>query len=221
MRYQAVFFDLDGTLVDSARDLYLAVCEAVNALGKPQPEETQIRDWVGNGTEVLMKRALTLSMHDEPEAALLAEAMPLFDAAYHRFLGEASCVFEGGKKLLEQLKVTKIPLAIITNKPNEFTQSLLKKLGIHHYFDVIIGGDSVENRKPAPDALLLAAKTLNVDVGQCLMIGDSSHDIAAARNANASIIAVSYGYNHGENIADSKPDHVVDSLNSISTLLDL
>lgn len=210
-KYRAVFFDLDGTLIDSAQDLFFAVCEMSKELDIKQPELSNIKNWIGNGTLKLVERSLKYSNGQQPSEKELKQAFTSFSNAYRECVGEYSMLFPGVHKLLVKLLASNIKLACITNKPLEFTEFLLQQNMISQFFSVICAGDNVKFRKPDAWPLLHASRLLGVPIDDCLMVGDSQHDIQAARNAGCHVLAVSYGYNHGENIKDSNPDGTVDS----------
>ncbi|MFO1349234.1 MAG: phosphoglycolate phosphatase [Gammaproteobacteria bacterium] len=215
---RAILFDLDGTLVDSAPDLAVAVNAMLAALGLPARSEADVRRWVGNGAEVLIRRALSGSMDGAASAGLVAAAQPLFQAAYGDKLCVHSRVYPGVVESLEALTRLRLPLACVTNKPSAFTLPLLRTLGIADYFQCVIGGDEAP-KKPAPDALLIAARRLGVDIGWTLMVGDSANDVRAARNAGCPVVCVPYGYNHGLDIRGAHPDAVIGSLADLPPLL--
>ncbi|WP_426415892.1 phosphoglycolate phosphatase [Aestuariirhabdus sp. LZHN29] len=207
----AVIFDLDGTLVDSVPDLHCAVQTLQQQLGLALSQESEVRLWVGNGAAKLVQRALAASAGDDADE-LFPRAMELFMAAYGRSNGEQARLYDGAQVLLQALAAAGVPLALVTNKPLAFTQPLLEALDIGHCFSVILGGDSLPQKKPDPAPLLAAVARLGLPVRTCLMVGDSINDLLAARAAGMPIACVSYGYNHGEPIALSHPDLLVDSL---------
>ncbi|MBB3143478.1 phosphoglycolate phosphatase [Halomonas organivorans] len=207
-----VVFDLDGTLVDSVPDLAAAVDTALADLALPMPGEAKVRDWVGNGSRILMERALEDALGEAPAAAFL-------DTAHERFLsryGEAPCertrLYSGVGEALAGLAASGRRLALVTNKPAAFIAPILRATGIERYFGMCLGGDSLPRRKPDPLPLMHVAKHFDVAPAHCLMVGDSRHDIAAGRAAGFRTLAVPYGYNHGEPVAASRPDEVVESL---------
>lgn len=216
---QAIFFDLDGTLVDSVPDLTFAIDAMLKQLHLPLAGEDRVRNWVGNGADALIKHALTYGLNvtsaDESIDGYFAQARPLFFAGYEKNLSQRSAVYAGVIATLVSLQEKKIPLALITNKPIEFTLPLLKHLCLYEYFDVIIGGDSLAHKKPHPLPLEHAAQSLKKPIKCCLMVGDSRSDIQSARRAGCPVLAVSYGYNHGEPIENEQPDWVCNNLSDI------
>lgn len=215
---QALLFDLDGTLVDSVPDLAVAVEATLQALGFAPAGEHRVRQWVGNGARRLMQCALAHSLdiaEGQLPAASLDQAHRLFLQHYRHSNGAASTVYPGVIDSLRRWQQQQRPMAIVTNKPLPFVPQLLAGLGLDGFFSVLVGGECTATKKPSPEPLLYACAQLQVDPGRCLMVGDSRNDVLAARAAQMPVVAVSYGYNHGEPIAAAKPDWLVDSLAAI------
>ncbi len=216
----AIFFDLDGTLVDSVPDLTAALNVMLQQLGLPGREEAQVRTWVGNGMDNLIRRALVGEMDgSQADPALFARAKPLYKVAYADHISVYSALYPGAHEGLVALHATGIPMACVTNKPAEFALPLLDKLGISEFFTTVVGGECTPHPKPAPDALHLCAERLGISITQGLMVGDSLNDVGAARNAGCPVVCVPYGYNHGYDIRDAQPDAVIDSIADLPTLL--
>jgi phosphoglycolate phosphatase len=216
---KAVLIDLDGTLVDSVPDLANAIDQMMLQLAMPARGVDAVTQWIGNGADRLVKRALVNSMEGEPSEALLQKALPLFEVAYAANNGKHSYLYDGVEVGLNYLKQQGYRLGCVTNKPIAFTLPLLEAMGIADFFDLTIGGDQVERIKPDPQPLLMAAEKLRVDPKQAVMLGDSVSDVMAARAAGMPIICVSYGYNHGQDIRSHDPDAVIDSLAQLKTLI--
>ena len=216
---KAVLIDLDGTLVDSVPDLANAIDQMMLQLAMPARGIDAVTQWIGNGADRLVKRALVNSMEGEPSEALLQKALPLFEVAYAANNGKYSYLYDGVEVGLNYLHQQGYRLGCVTNKPIAFTLPLLEAMGIADFFDVTIGGDQVERIKPDPQPLLMAAEELRVDPKQAVMLGDSVSDVMAARAAGMPIICVSYGYNHGQDIRSHDPDAVIDSLAQLKTLI--
>ncbi|WP_250655356.1 phosphoglycolate phosphatase [Alkalimarinus coralli] len=209
-----VMFDLDGTLVDSIPDLAAAIDHMLHHLDRTAAGEDKVRLWVGNGASTLVKRALADSMGttdlDSIPDDIYEEGFRHFLIQYHKVNGNNSVLYPGVIEILNKLAADECILAIVTNKPGRFTEQLLDKLGIH--FNYVISGDTLENKKPAPDQLVYCMQEANCSAAESVMIGDSKSDVMAARTAGVPVICVSYGYNHGESIHDTSPDAVIDSL---------
>jgi len=216
-----LLFDLDGTLVDSAPDLALALNRTLRDLNKDEFDQQTIRGWVGNGAKVLVQRGLSgsASINTQLDAALIEDALTIFLAHYQQCLCVDSVLYSDVKKGLFALKSSGYRLAIITNKPAIFIQPILDGLGIDNVFELLIGGDTLAETKPDPAPLNYALAQLNVTAQQCLMIGDSKNDILAAKAANIDSIGLTYGYNYGEDIALYQPQWCFDTFKELLTLL--
>jgi len=219
-RPEMVLIDVDGTLVDSVPDLAFCVDAMMNQLGMLEHGEQRVRHWVGNGVERLVKRALINQLDGEPDEALFAKALPVFEALYRENTSERSCLYPGVQQALDFLQTTGVRIGCVTNKASQFTLPLLQDLGIRDYFEIVICGDMVERKKPDPMPLLQAAEQLQTEPQASMMLGDSMSDVKAARAAGFQIVCMSYGYNHGEDIRDYNPDAVVDSMAEIKDIID-
>jgi len=212
-------FDLDGTLVDSAPDLAAAVDCTLEQLGRKPAGIEQVRQWVGHGSPILMRRALAGKTDWEPASAaddaLFDDAMTLFFNNYRRSNGQHAAVYPGVEVCLETLNGRGCRMAVVTNKPEQFVAPLLKQLGLEHYFTLVVGGDTLSTKKPDPAQLLYAMDTLQGSRGTTVMVGDSAADVSAARSAGIPCVAVTYGYNFGRSVQALGADAVVDSLSEL------
>jgi len=214
-----VMIDVDGTLVDSVPDLAYCVDQMMVSLDMPLRGENTVRHWVGNGVPKLVERALTGKLDGSPSKEAFDKAYPIFLDLYAQNSSVRSTLYEGVLEGLEYLKSENYLLGCVTNKAEQFTLPLLKSLGIIDYFGVVISGDTLERKKPDPMPLIHSADFFNVKPNECLMLGDSVSDVKAARAANFQIICMSYGYNHGNNIADENPDLVIDTMKQLRDYL--
>jgi phosphoglycolate phosphatase len=217
---QMILIDVDGTLVDSVPDLAYCVDELMKQLGRPVHGEAKVRTWVGNGVERLCRRALIGQLDGEPSDAEFEQAYPIFLELYAENTSKRSHLYPGVREGLDYLKAAGFRLGCVTNKVAQFTLPLLRDLGIHDDFEVIVCGDTLPVKKPDPRPLLHAAEQLGVTPEQSLMLGDSMSDVKAARAAGFQIVCMSYGYNHGVDIRDSNPDAVIDSMLELKGLLE-
>lgn len=213
----AIFFDLDGTLVDSAIDISLALASAFTKLGLAAHKEAKVRTWIGNGIDKLLHRALTDSFDGIADDESFQKLRSVFFVEYERQSGYESTLYSNVETVLKTLSTKKIPMVCITNKNRCFTIPLLEKLGIAEYFQLIIGGDDVTNKKPHPESLNYAANYLKVDKNKCLMIGDSKNDVLAANQAGVDIICVDYGYAQGENLEELNIKSLISDFSEILT----
>ena len=219
-RPEMILIDVDGTLVDSVPDLAFCVDSMMAQLGRAPRGEALVRDWVGNGVERLVRRALTGQLQGEPDEADFERAYPIFLSLYAENTSKRSLLYPGVREGIELLKAAGYPLGCVTNKAAQFTEPLLRDLDLYDDFSIIISGDTLPEKKPDPAPLLHAAEFFGCDPASALMIGDSVSDVAAARAAGFQIVCMSYGYNHGVDIREAGPDAVIDSLDEIGTLLE-
>ena len=219
MRPRMILIDLDGTLVDSVPDLAFCVDAMLARLGRPPHGEAAVRNWVGNGVERLVRRALIGQLDGEPEAADFDRAYPIFLELYRDNTSQRSRLYPGIREGLDWLKGNRYRLGCVTNKAAQFTEPLLRDLGVRDDFEIVISGDTLPRNKPDPLPLLHAAAHFGVEPAEALMIGDSVSDVKAARAAGFRIFCMTYGYNHGQDIRDFHPDAVMDSLVEVQGLL--
>ena len=219
-RPEMVLIDVDGTLVDSVPDLAFCVDEMMKQIGMPVYGEEVVREWVGNGVERLVRRALIGQLDGEPDEALFEKAYPIFLELYAENTCVRSHLYAGVREGLDYLKRAGYKLGCVTNKAEQFTLPLLKKLGIFEDFAIVVSGDSLAEKKPHPMPLLHAAAFFGVRPTDAMMLGDSVSDVKAARAAGFQIVCMTYGYNHGDNIADAHPDGLLDSMVGLESLLE-
>ncbi|MCQ4318737.1 phosphoglycolate phosphatase [Stutzerimonas stutzeri] len=210
-----VMFDLDGTLMDSVPDLAAAVDKMLMLLGRAPAGIERVRDWVGNGSRVLVRRALAGRLeHDGVGDELADEALALFMQAYSGG-HELTTVYPGVRECLDWLRERDVKLSIITNKPAQFIEPLLEEKGLTGYFQWLVGGDTLPQQKPDPAALLWVMSQAGVAPDASLFVGDSRNDVRAAKAAAVPCVALSYGYNHGEPIGNEEPALVLDDLREL------
>ncbi len=215
-----ILIDVDGTLVDSVPDLAYCVDAMMARLGRPSRGESEVRNWVGNGVERLVRRALTGTLDGEPDEADYERAYPIFLELYQENTSKRSHLYAGIREGLDYLRASGYPLGCVTNKAAQFTEPLLEDLGVRGYFDIVVSGDTLPRKKPDPMPLMHAAAHFGVEPTEALMVGDSVSDVKAARAAGFAIVCMSYGYNHGRDIREAQPDAVLDSLIQIKGLLE-
>ncbi len=163
---KAVVIDLDGTLLNTAPDLAHAAELMMADLGRPCPSLETISTYIGNGVSRLVKRVLTGEMDAEPDAALFARAMPLYQKHYGEHVSLHSRPFDGVVEGLDAFKAMGLHIACITNKAEQFTVPLLKDTGLFDYFELILSGDTLPKRKPDPLPLLHACEVFKVAAGR-------------------------------------------------------
>ena len=214
-----ILIDVDGTLVDSVPDLAFCVDETMKRIGRAPWGEGPVRDWVGNGVERLVKRALVGRLDGEPDAAAFDNALPIFMEIYAQNISKRSLLYPGVLRGLDELQAMGYILGCVTNKAARFTEPLLRDLGVIEYFKIVVSGDTTPKKKPDPLPLFYAAERLGVLPDESLMIGDSVNDVTAARQAGFQVVCVPYGYNHGQDIREAAPDAVIADLSELPALL--
>ncbi|SEL47558.1 phosphoglycolate phosphatase [Pseudoxanthomonas sp. GM95] len=184
-----VIFDLDGTLVDSAPDIAEAVNRTLTDWKLPNYDLAQITNWIGEGSRQLITYAMRAAGSD----AAIDDVMPGFLKHYGDTALDGQA-YPGVEDTLAALHGQGVKLAVCTNKPEQFVRPLLEARGLLHYFDGIVGGDTLPQRKPAPEPLWHLCQQFGVEAKSALMVGDSESDAHAAHNAGVPLVLVRYGY---------------------------
>jgi phosphoglycolate phosphatase len=213
-RARLVVFDLDGTLIDSSRDLAAAVNRALRraAPGAPALPEDVVRTFIGSGARVLITR----SVAEAGLAQSVDEVLALFLEEYRRGLLDATRLYPGTEDALSRLRDRR--LAVLTNKPGDMSRVILEGLGVKGRFFRIYGAGDVEARKPDPAGLRRIAEEAGVDVEEAVMVGDSGIDVRTGRAAGAVTAGVTYGFD-ADSFRDDPPDILVRSLTELADRL--
>lgn len=212
-----IVFDLDGTLIDSARDLCNSVNAALEHMGRPHLSDEIIASFVGNGAPMLVRRSLAVEngvspdeVHDEE----LATAYSFFLAHYREHKLDYTYAYEGVLESLAALKTapngTPRHLAVLTNKPVRPARAICEGLGMGDAFFQVYGGDSFAFKKPDPLGLRTLMREAGAEPHETVMIGDSKVDVLTARNAGAWSMGCQFGFGP-QNLMEEPPDVVVDS----------
>ncbi|AOA59539.1 phosphoglycolate phosphatase [Acinetobacter larvae] len=209
-----ILFDLDGTLVDSASDLYRAMNLSLARLHLPSVTEAQVRVWVGKGSKVFCESVLAY-LKGTVDAVLLEQLLATFLDIYNAEPCIDTQPFAGVQEFLHAMQQQGKILLCVTNKPEIPARKILQQLGLIHYFADVVGGDRFAVRKPDPKPLLFCMEKYQVQPAATLMVGDSSNDVEAARRAGVDCIVLSYGYNHGEDIRLCQPQWILDQLTEL------
>jgi phosphoglycolate phosphatase len=214
---EAVAFDLDGTLIDTAPDLGSAANMMLVMLGgRPLPDQ-QVPALIGAGIDEFVKRVLTLS-GATPDRTLESTAALLFRSLYGQRLFEHSRIYPGVVNALRSLRAGAHTLYCVTNKESKFAEALLEFSGLRDFFSAVLCADRAEDRKPSPNLLRAACAHAAVEPAKMLCVGDSRADIGAAHAAGCRVVAVDYGYHSGPPLAELRPDAVVSNLEEILKL---
>jgi len=198
MNVSGVFFDLDGTLADTAPDLAAATNQLLLNHGQPALPHAQLRPFVSGGSPALIKIAFGLTPKDQGFESLKQEFLDIYEKAY---LVETK-LFKGIEESLTFLEQKQIPWGIVTNKPAYLANPLLKDMGLFSRASVVIGGDTYPVKKPDPFPLIEACKLSETVIATSIYVGDDERDILAARAANMPSVCAEWGY-----LANQDPSH--------------
>ena len=212
-----LIFDFDGTLIDSVPDLAAGINGMMNKLGRDPYPLDKVRDWVGNGSRLLVERALVgaVDVGDGLPASEIDAAEEIFFKAYAQQSGKETVAYPNVDSGLKQLTDAGFTLALVTNKPIRFVPKILASFGWDGLFAEVLGGDSLPTKKPDPAPLLHVCEQIGVSPEQAVMIGDSKNDILAGQNAGMATLGLSYGYNYGQDIRDYHPTAAFDSFQDL------
>ena len=214
---RAVLIDLDGTLVDTAPDIFAAVSHMLMEWGvAPLPFDT-VRGFIGNGVPALVRRVLAASSTTGVDEQA---ALALFRRHYQDTNGRYGTVFPGVREGLQGLRQAGYRLGCVTNKPQVLTAALLDRHDLARWFDVVVAGDTLGRMKPDPGPLLHACRALRADPAGCVLVGDSAVDVAAARAARMAVYIVRYGYPGAGGHEGMECDGVIDWIGEIQAILD-
>ncbi len=220
MNKQLLIFDFDGTLIDSVPDLADATNAMLTTLGRDTYPIETIRNWIGNGSRMLVERALVGDV-TVPEGALTQaeanHAEQIFFEAYKKLSGSKTIAYPNVDEGLKKLHAAGYTLALVTNKPIRFVPKILESFGWQDLFSEVMGGDSLPVKKPDPAPLLHVCDVLNISVAQSVMIGDSRNDMLAGQSANMDTLGLSYGYNYGQDIRELNPTEAFDNFADLVT----
>jgi phosphoglycolate phosphatase len=214
-RIRAVILDLDGTLVDSAGEIAAALNTTLFELGLPSLPIARVEAFIGRGVRPLVERALAeLGVRHD-----IDEAVNRFESHYAKVVGTYAELYAGVLPGLEQLHAAGIPMAVVTNKPREFTLKLLERLEVDRFFTAVVAGDDGHRRKPDGDMLIAACACMGTRASASLMLGDSDNDVLAARAAGCPVWCVPYGYNEGRPADSLACDRIVPSVEAAARLV--
>ena len=217
-RGRAAIFDLDGTLADTAPDLVLAANDLLEELDLPPLDLPSTRNTAGMGGRALLRLGHERGGRPAPTGAAMEAMYERYLAVYERGIDRSTCLFDGVAETLDRLASAGWRLGVCTNKPEAPARLLLDRLGIAARFRCILGGDSLPVRKPDPLHLRRVIEGVGGRVEQSVLVGDSSVDLGAARNAGVACVLMSYGY-ASTPVGELGADAVLDSFAGLVTLL--
>ena len=216
---RAAIIDLDGTMVDTAPDFQAAINRMRAELDLAPLDLETIKEFVGKGSENLMRRVLGTDFGAEDVERRFGQALQRYQYHYAEINGLHSQVYPEVHVGLAAMQARGLSLACVTNKPIAFARPLLEKTGLLPFFEVIYGGDSLPRKKPDPLPMLTVCRDFGVAPREAVAIGDSSNDAEAARAAGCRSLTVPYGYNHGQPVQSIATDGIVGSLRIAADLI--
>jgi phosphoglycolate phosphatase len=221
--FQFILFDFDGTLIDSVPEIALALDALLAEYGRSPVGADQVRLMVGDGAARLVEQGFLATGGALP-AGDQAAAVRRYLEIYASVPADVNCLYPGVVATLQQLAGQGCRMGLCTNKPEAISRQLLRSLGLAELLPVVIGGDTLRQRKPAPEPLWLALRQLGGTVDQAVMVGDNGNDVQSARAAGLPVIAVSYGYPRmppaqlGADLLIDRFDQLPEALQSLAAL---
>lgn len=218
-RYDLVLFDLDGTLIETAPEITDAVNDTLQVFDRPALSEQQVNDWICHGTRELLVQALAFT--DGTTAAAIrhsgsfARIERSFAVHYQKRCGTRSRLYPQVRETLQALRVRGVKLAVVTNKESRYTRTVLEAHQMLSLLDRVVSGDTLPQKKPDPMGVHDCLHHFRIRGDRTLFVGDSSIDVATARNAGVAVWALPHGYNMGQPIAAAHPDRVIADLSAL------
>jgi phosphoglycolate phosphatase len=213
MPFDLLMFDLDGTLIETAPEICDAVNDTFKVFAMPTVEQAQVDRWIGHGTRELLIQALAFVGQTTAENIRASDTLAViaaeFDTHYQKRCGTRSHLYPHVREVLQQLRQRGARLAVVTNKEGRYTKTVLAAHQLEPLFDRVISGDSLRTKKPDPAGIQSCLDQFQVPATRALFVGDSSIDVATARNAGVWVWALPYGYNMGQPIESCDPDRVI------------
>lgn len=219
-RFDLIIFDLDGTLIETAPEIADAVNDTLEAFDRPPVSQQQVNDWIGHGTRELLISALALADQTTTDLVRSSSSFPRIEAAftvhYQKRCGTRSHLYPHVRETLQALRAAGVKLAVVTNKERRYTRAVLEAHKLTALFDRIISGDTLPLKKPDPMGVHDCLHHFRIRGERALFVGDSSIDIATARNAGVAVWAMPYGYNMGQPIESANPDRVIADFSALT-----
>jgi len=211
--FDLIMFDLDGTLIETAPEIFDAVNDTLRFFALPEVTQQQVNDWIGHGTRELLIQALAFSGKVPDTTVRASDSLALtvsrFDKHYQQRCGTRSHLYPQVRETLTALRQQGVKLAVVTNKEGRYTTTVLNAHTLMPLLDAVVSGDTFAKKKPDPAGIHSCLSQFGVPPERALFVGDSSIDVATARNAGISVWALPYGYNMGQPIEACAPDRII------------
>jgi len=211
--FDLVMFDLDGTLIETAPEIMDAVNDTLRHFDLPEVTQQQVNDWIGHGTRELLIQALAFTGKTDVAAVRVSDSLgPIaqeFDKHYQRRCGTRSHLYPQVRETLVALREQGVKTAVVTNKEGRYTATVLEAHQLMPMLDCVVSGDTLSTKKPNPAGIEHCLARFGVPKHRALFVGDSSIDVATARNGGVAVWALPYGYNMGQPIEVCAPDRVI------------
>ena len=209
--FDAYLFDLDGTLVDTAPDLMHALNATLVHAGYEKVGIELTRLWVGHGARIMLAQAVEHQGESKLTDDQIEECFDFFLERYGQRIAEDSRPYPGVVDSLCALSSRTRKLGVVTNKLQDLSIQLLRELDLYRFFNIVVGGDTLQVRKPEPQPILYACNELVSVPSETLFVGDSTTDVKAARAAGCPVVCMRDGYNHNTPAVELGADYVIDS----------
>lgn len=219
MRYSVLSFDLDGTLVHTAPEITEAINRTLAEVGLAPETEAQVTAWIGGGTRETLLKVLAQRMVADPglvERLRLDEVLARLERHYDALSGTRARPYPGAAEMLQDLREQGLRLACVTNKEKRFARKVLKGTGLWDVFDLVVGGDSLPQKKPHRSVMEHVLGVLGGEARRAAHVGDSDIDVETARQGGVEAWAVPWGYNGGRPVAEARPQRMFTSLAEIA-----
>lgn len=214
---KSLLLDLDGTLVDSASDLAIALNSVLQQHKRPTVTLNAVRCMIGDGIGALVERGFAVS-GQPTSGAILSEAIEQCQKFYALHSSDTTRLYPQVAETLTLLRSRGYAMAVCTNKPEGIACEILRALGVQAAIELVVGGDTLASRKPDPAPLLAAIDKLGAPPGSAVMVGDGHHDVLAARAAGVPVVFVSYGYGSAP-AEPHAPDRIIDAFGRLPQAL--
>lgn len=220
---ELILFDLDGTLAKTKEQIAYAAQATLRHFNyKNIPTVDDVGRYIGNGINMMLVRSMfgkiDVSTDMIPDAEM-QKIRNFFNEEYLRGIGSNFELYAGVREGLAKFKERGIKMAVVTNKAQMFAKPLIKCMQVENYFEYILGGEVIKERKPDPTPLLFVCRKLGIEAENTLMVGDSDNDVVAGQRAHMVTVAFTYGYNSGKDVRNCHPDYVFDKFDSLTDLI--